>query len=399
MTSEEGLPPRRELPGDVRERLRGDVLTKLGKPRRGRWGVVAAATVLLVGGVTVAGEMWRAEPPPPGSGPGPAIEADLATRTLDRCWAAAEAEGKAGRIPPRETWGAPTAIEQGDQVVVGFVAAGKPMFCETTATTVTLTDPAAQPTFAQGSRTALLLHTATGLAAGIADPAWARIELSREDGLGITMEEITKDTHLFISFTRTPPSMGALWAGRWDQDQIERTWPRAALPTPAPPLFSVSDRSGDRSSPAGQALKACLDGLSEPLPEAGSYQPGVLLENGAFRLVLARNAEHTVACSSAPGTTPEIHVDTFTGKSIPVRRMAVPELGGKVPFVGIVPPTGASMIADFGTGSPVDVPVVNGTFATWLPDSAKEADPADGTWVKALDTGQKTLFNGYVGGK
>jgi hypothetical protein len=402
MTSEERLPPRRELPGDVRERLRDDVLTRLGRPRRGRWAPVAAAVVLLVGGVAVGTQMWRVEPPQELSGPA----SDPAAHTLDRCWAAAQLAGKADRLPARESWGSPTRVEQGDHVGIAFLAAGKPAFCETTATTVTLTNPDAQPAYAEGSRTALMLYTSTGLAAGIADPAWARIELSREDGLGHTMEEVTKDTHLFISLTQTPPAMGALWAGRWDKDQFERTWPRAELPAPPPPLFSVTDQAGERTSPAGQALKDCLDGLTEPLADAGSYQAGILLESGNFRLVPARNAVHSIACTTGPdptrpeGKSSQVHVDTFTGKSISVRRMAVPELGGKVPFVGIVPQSGASMVADFGTGKPENVPVANGTFATWLPDSAKAADArGEAIWVKPLDTDGKTLFNGWVGGK
>ncbi|WP_207897585.1 hypothetical protein [Amycolatopsis pittospori] len=393
MTIEELLPPRRELPEDLRYRLREDVLTRLDRPKRGRWGVVAAAVVLLAGAATAGVQLWRDESPPV-AGP----SADPAALVLDRCWAAAETAGKAGQLPPRGSWTSPVSAGEGEHVGVAFLAAGKPAVCETTATSVTLTNPDAPLAYAEGSRTALLLHTTGGLAAGIADPAWARLELSREDGLGITMERITSPEHLFLSFTKTPPSMGALWAGRWDTDQIERTWPRAALPAPPPPLFSVIDRAGDRSSPAGAALKECFARASHPPDDADSYQAGTLLENGRFRVVVARNAAHALVCST-DGETAQVHVDTFVGKSIPVRRLIVPDVGGRVAFVGIVPPSATRMIADFGTGKPVDVPVANGTFAIWPPEGSIPVETSGTTWVKASTAQGTPLFNGEIGGK
>ncbi len=392
MSIEELLPPRRELPADVRYRLREDVLSGLDRPKRGRWGIVAAAVVLLAGAATAGAQLWRAEPP---TAAGPAR--DPAALVLDRCWAAAQTAGKAGRLPPRGSWTSPTLAAQGQQVGVTFLAAGKPAACETTATTVTLTNPAAPLGYAAGSRTALLLHTAGGLVAGIADPAWARIELSRADGLGITMERVPPADHLFLGFTQTPPSMGALWAGRWDADQTERTWPRQVLPVPAAPLFSVMDRQADRSTPAGLALKECFERASRPPDDAASYQAGAVLDNGPYRVVTARNPQHALACST-DGKTAEIHVDTFVGNSIPARRLIVPDIGGRTPFVGIVPPSATRMIADFGLPAPTAVPVVAGTFAAWPPPGSAPIGPRSTTWVKVFTAQDSPLFNGEVGG-
>ncbi|MEV6909058.1 hypothetical protein [Amycolatopsis sp. NPDC051071] len=393
MTIEEFLPARRELPEDVRYRLREDVLTGLARPKRGRWGAAAAAVVLLAGAATAGAQLWRADPAQV-AGPSP----DPAASVLDRCWAAAETAGQAGQLPPRRSWTSSTMAAQGEHVGVTFLAAGKPAACETTATTVTLTNPDTTLTYAEGSRTALLLHTASGLAAGIADPVWARIELSREDGLGITTEQVPQAGHLFLSFTQTPPSQGALWAGRWDAGQLERSWPRAALPAPAPPLFSVVDRPGDRSTPAGLALKECFALASRPPDDAASYQAGAVLDNGPYRVVLARNAEHALACST-DGATAEISVDTFAGKSIPARRLLVPEIGGRMPFAGIVPPSATKMIADFGLGTPTDVPIVNGTFAVWPPEGSAPVGISGTTWVRVSTAKGTPLFNGDVGGK
>jgi hypothetical protein len=363
---------------------------------------VAAAVVLLVAGVAVGTQVFRSRPaemPPAGS-------ADLATRPLDRCWAAVQTAGKTDRVPARTEWTTAYTAAQGDDVVVAFTAGGKPMFCEATPTTVTLSDPDATPAYAPGSRTGLLLYTGTGLVAGVADPAWAKVELSMPDGLGVTMSDVNKATRQFSSFTLTSPATTRLWAGRWDDGQTTRTWPRAELPAAPAPLFSLTDRPGDRSSPAGRALGACLAGLAQPPADGDAYQPGALLEDGPYRVVLGRSAEHTVACTDEPDpnnpakTSYQLYRDTFIGQSIPVRRLSVPGLGpdgAKVPFVGIVPPSGASMVGDFfGTAVTVDIPVVNGTFAIWLPGGAKPASPDGTVWVKTMDDNGVPLFNGYV---
>ena len=408
MTDELRLPARRDLPPEVRIRLRATVAAGLARPafRRGRVLAVAAAVVLVVAGAAVGTQVFRSRPAevPVGSEV-PAGSADLATRTLDRCWAAVRTAGKTDRVPARAEWATAYTATQGDDVVVAFTAGGKLMFCEATSTTVTLSDPDATPAYAPGNRTGLLLYTGTGLVAGVADPAWAKVELSMPDGLGVTMSDVNKATRQFSSFTLTNPATTRLWAGRWDDGQTRRTWPRAELPSAPAPLVSLTDRPGDRSSPAGKALEVCLAGLAQPPADGDAYQPGALLEDGPYRVVLGRSAGHTVACTAEPDpnnpakTSYQLYRDTFIGQSIPVRRLSVPGLGpdgAKVPFVGIVPPSGVSMVGDFSLGTAVDIPVVNGTFAIWLPAGAKPVDPHGTVWVKTMDGNGVPLFNGYV---
>jgi hypothetical protein len=399
MTNELHLPARRALPPEVRDRMRAGVTAGLGRrtPRRGRVLAVAAAVVLLVAGAAVVTQFARSRP-----GEVPVSSGNLTTSTLDRCWAAVQTAGKTDRVPARRQWAAVSTAEQGDDVVVAFTAGGKPMFCETTATTVTLSNPEAKPAYAPGSRTWLLLYTGTGLVAGVADPSWAQVELSMPGGLGISVTDVTTPTHQFSSFTQTDPATTRLWAGRAVARQETRLYPRAALPPAPAPLFSLTDRPGDRSSPAGMALGACLAGVAQPPADRDAYQPGVLLQDGVYQVVLGRTAGHTVACTAEPGpagTSYHLYLDTFIGQSIPVRRLAVPGLGpagAKVPFVGIVPPSTASLKGDFSIGTPVDVPVVNGTFAIWLPPGAKPLAPDGTVWVLALDDRGASLFNGYV---
>jgi hypothetical protein len=61
--------------------------------------------------------------------------------SLDRCFSAAQTAGKSDRLPSRSQWKPVSTDSQGDDVVPGFTAGGKPMFRERTATTVTLSNP------------------------------------------------------------------------------------------------------------------------------------------------------------------------------------------------------------------------------------------------------------------
>ncbi|MFD4248689.1 hypothetical protein ACFWQL_03020 [Amycolatopsis thermoflava] len=379
------LPPRRELPPEVRERMRATVQAGIA-PHRGRALVAGAAVIVLVAGVLVGAQFFRSSAPVPAGSGG----------VDDRCWAAIESAGKTGQVPPREEWRATGSHVLGDDVVTSYLAGGRPVFCETTATTVTVSDPAAEPAYAAGSRTGLLLYTGTGLAAGVADPSWPAIELSLPDGLGITVEPVMSGTGAFTAFTATDPATTTLWAGMSVQGQKTRPGPRVELPPAPAPLVSVVDRPGDRTLPAGRALGECLATLPAPPADADGYQPGGLLEHGPYRVVLGRSAAHMIACVTGP-TGSSLHLDTFLGTSIPVRRLSVPAQAGKVPFVGLAPRSATSMVADFGTGEAVAVPVVNGTFAVWLPDGAKPVYPDTGeAWVRVQDARGAALYNGSV---
>ncbi|TNC22360.1 hypothetical protein [Amycolatopsis alkalitolerans] len=383
------LPPPRELPPEVRARLRENVLAGIERPSRRGWLVAAAAVLLVAGGVTGV-QLLRTGPDSSTLG--------TASGPVDRCWAAARAAGKAGQLPDRKNWRTVSTASQGDDVVTGFSAGGKTMFCETTATTVTLSDPDAKVSYAKGTRTALLLYTGTGLAAGIADPSWHGIELSMPDGLGITSALFETKSREFALFTGTDPAKTMLWAGDTIKGQRTRPGPRVQLPAPPPPLFTVVDRPGDRGSREGHALGACLAALPAPLAGADGYQPGALLEDGGYQVVLGRNAGHAIACVTEPGRPHTVlYVDTYIGESIPVRRLSVPQVGSKVPFVGITPQSATTMKADFGLAEPQYPTVLNGTFAMWLPPGARPVDPARGeTSVQVDDARGASLFNGYV---
>src|SRR3954463_12021187 len=122
-----GLPPRRAMPDDVRDRLRAEVRQGITKrrptrawaaPAAGGGGVLAAgggvgaaaggaAVVGLAAGAVVATQAVRHQSvagPPPHPDPENRLTLDLkvATAALDRCWAAVRAAGKTDRVAPRE---------------------------------------------------------------------------------------------------------------------------------------------------------------------------------------------------------------------------------------------------------------------------------------------------------
>ncbi len=146
------------------------------------------------------------------------LDIGLATSSMDRCWAALRAAGKTDRVPAREDWVPLFTQVQGTDSVVAVAAAGKPMFCETTLTTVTVSDPDAAPAYEPGTRTGLLLHSATGLVGGIVDPAWETANLSMRktdepngwSGFDLFFSPVTRQ---FVRFTRTDPAKAQLSAG------------------------------------------------------------------------------------------------------------------------------------------------------------------------------------------
>ncbi|TVT38146.1 hypothetical protein FNH05_24475 [Amycolatopsis rhizosphaerae] len=391
MTDELSLPPRRELPPEVRARLRADVSAGLAdRPKRGRVMAVAAAVALLAGGAVAATQLTRpshdVSAASDGGGGAPSTP-------LDRCWAAVQKAGKTAAVPDRSKWVTTFTAAEGDDVVEAFTAGGKPMFCETTATTATVSNPDART---DGDKTRLLFSTSTGLVAGVADASWDQLVLSMPDGLGVVEAKAQGPAHQFAAFTHTDPTKTHLFAAQVINGRLSAS--RVDLTAPPAPLVSVTDRAADRKSPAGQALGNCLAKVAQPPADADSYQPGALLESGSYQVVLGRNAGHSVACTAEPGangTTYHLYRDTFIGQSIPVRRLSVPALGGKVPFIGIVPPSGSSMVADFGLGKAIPITVTNGTFAAWLPEGAKPIGRDGESWVR-VETASTVLFNGYV---
>ena len=414
----QGLPPRRAMPDDVRDRLRAEVRAGVGKPRRTRqvWYVAAAAVVVLAAGAVVATQVIRQQPvagPPPAPDPGNrlTLDAKVATTALDRCWAAVRAAGKTDRVPPREEW-VPLFTEVfGADTAVAATAAGKPMFCETTDTTVTLSDPGATPAYVPGTRTGLLLQSATGMVGGVLDPAASGAFLDSRTASGDTMTQaisVSPVTHQFIGETRSDPARTTLTVGK------PMAGDSKTLPAAPPALLSVVDRpvTADRTSPAGRALGECLAAAEmEVIPDAAAYAPGPVLEADGYRVVLGRHDERVVVCATQPdrkrpGTTKSNSYFDFTGpQPSPARTLIVDTLGGteseaeqgkaRRPYTAALPTTAAEATIDFGIGTSVQVGVVDGMVATWVPRNI-HLDPLAKVHVQARDAQGKVVYDGSL---
>ncbi len=417
MSDDLGLPLRQALPDDVRARLRADVRRGMGKRRPGRvrYAAAAAAVVALAAGAVVATQVVRHQPVAEPGPPPPAVfnpltlDVRVATSSLDRCWAAVQAAGKQDRVPPRQSW-VPvfTEVFQTDAVVAA-TADGKPMFCETTETTVTLSDPGATPAYTPGTRTGLLLFSATGMAGGILAPGGEGSYLDAEtEGGESSMSRISFSpvTRQFTGVTRSDPARTTLSIGK----PME---PGVRLPAAPPPLLAVVDRpvTADRTSPAGRALGDCLAAAEmEAIPDPAAYEPGPSLDADGYRVVLGRRGDRFVVCTTEPdyrrpgktrvralpsGPPPQappaypLIVDTLG------RETGAPPATDRRPFAAAVPATATTAVVGFGSEGSVEAPVVAGMVVVWDPENVKVA-PETTVHVTARDAKGAVVYDGTV---
>ncbi|MEU0531692.1 hypothetical protein [Amycolatopsis tolypomycina] len=409
--SDLGLPPRRELPDDVRARLRAELRQGMAKRRPARvWYAAAAAVLVLAGGAAVVARQLRQPAEvPPAAPSGLTLDGKLAKEMLDRCWAAVQAAGKAAQVPPREDW-VPlfTKVLRADAVVAA-TAAGKPMFCETTDTTVTLSDPGAAPAYAPGTRTGLLLHSATGAVGGVLAPGGdgSFLQTETEGGSsGLTEVFSSQVTRQFVVLTQTAPAATRIAIGKSGQ-------PSVPLPAAPPPLLAVVDRpvAADRTSPAGRALGDCLAAADfEALPDAAAYAPGPLLEADGYRVATGRHGARTVVCTTEPDyqrpgrTKSRAALDEPPPEATPAYSLMVGTLGAveaggergksRTPFAAALPATATIATVDFGAGSSVDAPVAEGLLAVWVPKGQYE--PGRLVRVVARDARGAVVYDGTL---
>jgi hypothetical protein len=314
MGNELQLPPRRPLPPEVRDRIRARALADLDRPRRFRHGraplaVAAGVAVLAAGAVIVgqsvsggAGEPGDRKVPPTGtSSANRPLDLRKANSELDRCWAAIQAEGNADKYPDRSRW---RAVSTGGYVWVTVTAAfadGKPIFCQTSITTVRVSQPADPPAYAEGSTTAALFISPEGTIAGIRDPSWPGVGVFVGNGSGLggsTPELLAYGLFVDVVRERIQDSTQIL-VDRWQRDQDRAEHPeKVALPRPAPPVSQV-DRpqpGKDRVSDRGRWLKQCLDNSASPVVDADMWEPGAIVDIDGNRYMVLRSGQDFAYC-------------------------------------------------------------------------------------------------------
>ncbi|WP_410630131.1 hypothetical protein [Amycolatopsis sp. cmx-4-83] len=386
MSDDLGLPPRRALPGDVRDRLRAEVRAGIGKPKRAKhvWYAAAAAVLVLAAGAVVVTRQLRqpAEAPPAVPG-GLTLDGKLATTALDRCWAAVQVAGKTDRVPPRAEWVPLLTEELEGDAVVAATAAGKPMFCETTATTVTLSDPGATPAYAPGSRSGLLLYSATGLVGGVLDPAWPKASLVTSTPGGSSGSDVgfSPVSRQFVAHTRTAPDRTAVALIDGGAGQPRKV----DLPAAPAPLLAVTDRPepADRTSVAGRALGDCLADAEEVIPDAAAYRPGPLLREAGQEVVMGRRGDRVIVCTREPDyqrpgkTRARAYPDLVAARGVPARILRVNTLGAgesgapagaaRTPVAVVLPAAAISAGFEFDADNGADLVVTDGMALAWLP--------------------------------
>jgi len=396
------LPPRRSLPPEVRDRIRGVTDSGFAEPsrrqrHRGPLAVAAGVAVLAAGAVMVTqstGDRSGTVTTPPTtsttSASATTAPSPLAQDALNRCWAVLNDRGD---TPAPDPWRWVVDQQSPGVYAVAAMAGSQPVFCQVTANTVTVTDPDRAPVYAPGTRTAVLLHTAEGVIAGVADPAWTRVGLLIDDSDGRTAAPTIQEKGLF------------LWNG--DDDAVDATievYPvvgdnhdvpgsGARVPlaqTPAP--IVVVDRPGAASPEDVQQINLCAGATGH---DPAGWTPGAALDVNGDRLTLALKDDQIVSCYyrfKPPGYT-RTSLQTSVGPG--VRRVTgLPHVDLPVqPVIGRVPDSVAYVYVEVYFGQQKERAVVVGSMFMVVPPSS-----APVTKIQGFDTENTLVWEGPLSG-
>ncbi|SDJ09902.1 hypothetical protein SAMN05192558_11022 [Actinokineospora alba] len=402
--------PPRDLPDDVRDRIRTRALGEAAGGRRRTPLAVAAVVALLVAGGSAAVD-WLAGVEPPANGlPGPEVDMTRAQTELDRCWAAVVDAGKAARFPHRATWRPVIGWQVEGRWILAARSGETPIFCETTTTSVTVADPKALAPAASGTGTAALLFTPAGSVAGVADPTWSTLFVDAESGgptVGHGTQAMVKDG-MWVGMN--PLSQGPM--------KVSATAPIGDggppevrnLPTPAAPAVSVVDRplpAGERASSQGAFLGECLTKSETPVVDPDAWQPGAMTSGGAKRTVVARLGDLVASCTrdydagtgSRRFSFSVIHEEVMLARPIQFVTLVEPEAGESAWAIGAVEPEVSGMKLTMKPGAePISVPIIGSTFALPIPQELMPQAYAVPTGVQVVvtDRNGKEIHSGQL---
>jgi hypothetical protein len=344
------LPPRRPLPAEAHDRMRATVLDGLHSPGRSRahrtrppLAVAATVAVLAAGAAivtqSVSGDSGTASPVSPNSSAptvpappkAPPLDVVAARTNLDRCWSAVQQAGKAASVPARDTWTAVFAVPNEGRTLTAVRADTKPMFCETTAATVTVSDPNATPVYATGSTTGALIMSADGATGGVADPTWLSLDFVDvgqsgasgggpaivQDGFFVWFNGFAKGPGARSTVRQTVPGHpetplpvpvgGVSTAPKPGEPEAGRTHAELDLPAAPAALVTMTDRPGpaqDRTSESGKFLGECLAKSDTVVVDPARWAPVIVQSLNADRYALARNGDQFATCQAT-----EEHLD------------------------------------------------------------------------------------------
>lgn len=293
-------PPDRDLPPEVRERLRSAVVSGLDTtPRRSVRGPVAAAfaVVLLVTGGVLAARLPRH------GGTAASVSTVTAAQPADarRCASALDAAGPAGTWADATTWRRVFQVSDEGRHVTALLVNGRPMFCETTLTTVTVSAPAWSAGVPADAPAAALLGSDDGVVAGVVRPGARGLVVTFHDGNGSHRRTATVADGLFVAFG--PPHGVRHSTVTVSVTDVASSRPAPAawsqpLATPAPVVFRT-----DRPE-HGTADDPCVElsaGRGGPVLDAGGWRGGAAVGDAVVDYDSAAGA----LCDRQHGGTPE----------------------------------------------------------------------------------------------
>jgi hypothetical protein len=413
------MPPMRDVPPAVAHRVENRVFEDLpGGTRRTttRWiGAAAAAAAIVVasisavhlaGGSSTANTNAAGQSEQAGSGPQTlTLDTAKAASSLDRCQQAVRGDD---RFPARSLWQPVFQVNGSGTTVTAARVSGKPVFCEVTPATVTISVPGAVPSYAAGSRTGALLVTSAGTVAGVLDPSWqsARISITSPDKDSYGGPVLNRDgLFVFIS------PLHAAGAGITVVNAGSSGAVPQPLPTPSSSAITVNDSgmpAGDRSSPQGKTLGYCLDHAESSVVDGDTWNAGAVVQTGGERLIMAVNPSGVAACLQEEGRTQFMaHVAGLpSATSRPTLADVAPALADQPLLAGTLPDTANRMDLVLADGTTVEADVAKGTFAVLLPHSAESQPTMGGAVVKNLaaitchifDASGRTLYAGALVG-
>ena len=393
MTDEIPLPPYQDVPGEVRDRLRDRVLGEISGWRRPRTdrrytlAVAAAVAALVAAGLLVShsirdGVPATAPTATPSFLPMPAhvtglssvpelplvqqqpISQPAAQPYLDRCWSAIVTAGKAAQYPAEATWQAsfrmtefisPNSATAGRSVVVAK-AGNKPLFCETTPTSVSVSDPSVRTT---GAATQVLMVSQDGVLAGITSSTKF-----------LSFQVTTNGQSLAAGMQ----SRDGLWVAMGNPHGFQHstvTLDGTQVATPAAGVFLVDrPQNGDRTSAAGQQLQSCLNTVTAQygtLLDQASWQPGASVTSGSDHLVITTNHQAVAVCGAESQGEDGFFFAGPSGLEDPAVPIDMVYLDwDKGEILGLIGSNVGAVRVSAGSAS-VDATLVGGTFGALLP--------------------------------
>ncbi|MET7992913.1 hypothetical protein ABZU76_18680 [Amycolatopsis sp. NPDC005232] len=413
----DNLPPRRELPPEVRDRMRLRIRAGLAdesRPSRRRpmW-LAAAAVVVLAAGAVFATGVLRDGANGPVTPAAPNKRSDAAQAVLDRCWNAAKPYSSA--ITDPRGWNIELIAGHGAAIVIAATIGDKPVFCEATATSVTVSDPGAKPVLVPGTNTKVLLRTVDGLVAGLADPSWQSVQAVAPGSNpllgGPPVSTVSSRSHQFAVFTDSAPTVPVALGPVLPLRPVDAS---AVVPVAPAPLVTTVDlpAPAERTSEAGKFLGECLAGSQRQVPDRDAYVAGAYLSWNNRRFVVARLGQHVITCSARPypGRAGDTYyaVDPAGGQGelkpisgfgalssvlAPVKETGEPE---RQVFAGGVPPNVTRVSVTYPGRQPQDAVLSHGTFALWHTDADNYPDTDPGTKVKAYDAAGNVVIEAQL---